>query len=149
MNENQSGAGHCTGHRIETRSIWRPPVAGCNVQRKRAMTAVTCVTDCRVKAQGLVRVRGAKRRIDLLLRIDPPVPEPVGMRGIVRRSLMPESHESRRAVGIEKAGVGEVESEIQGCDDAATFCEGLVWDARRIGVSRQDRIGSILSFVDT
>ena len=104
MNENQSGAGHCTGHRIETRSIWRPPVAGCNVQRKRAMTAVTCVTDCRVIAQGLVRVRGAKRRIDLLLRIDPPVPEPVGMRGIVRRSLMPNPTSRVVPSGLRKLG---------------------------------------------
>jgi hypothetical protein len=148
MNENQSGAGRCTRPQIEmirehdalgrlivrysplltlsdTSPIWRPPVAGGDVEGKGTVAAAACVTDRGVIAQCLIWIGNEQSGIDFFLRVDPPVAEPVGMRQIVWRSLIPETHEPRRAVGIEKTGVGKVQTKIQGCDDATTPCEGL------------------------
>src|SRR5437773_714369 len=119
MNKNQV----CVGSRSRLCPM-RPSVAGGDVHRVRTMAAIAaCVTDRRMIAQGLIWVRVAQGCIDLLLRENSSVPKTVGTRRIVWRSLMPETHESRGAVGIEKIRVGEVQPEIQRCYDAAASSE--------------------------
>ena len=100
-----------------------PPVAGGDVHRMSTVGALAGVARLRAVAQRLIRIGGAQGGVDLRRRELASVAEPVGMRRIVRRTLVPQGQQPRRAVGIEEVGMGEVEAEIQGRDDAAATGE--------------------------
>ena len=106
-------------------------VACGDVERMRAVASATCVAHRRVVAQRLIGIGGTQRRVDFFRRVFATVTVTVGMRRIVGRTLMPERHEPRRAIPMQKGGVREIQSEVQRCDDAATPSEGCGWIDRR------------------
>ena len=115
MNKQEVGIG-----RHSRSGATRPSVSSCDVERVRAMAAMTRIADCRMIAKGLIGVRGTQCTVDLIPREDPTVSVAIGVRRIVPGYLIPKRRYARRAVGIEKIRVSEIQSEVECRNNASS-----------------------------